>query len=170
MDLKLKVRPNKWISIVVLMGASTLGVAAQANDEQCLYNGKAFKDMLGQLLTEYPRSHYTPDKSAVAISFEDGAVKVTYGGCEHYSTEITFVAAHQQKYTVKEAFSKAVELVRQFGQHRVNSKALEKLLAQRKYEEIQPGLFGVSYPGMDEFTIEMGREGGHVTIVVSFYS
>ncbi len=161
---------RKWISIVFLLMVSAIAMAEQMDNEECIYNQEAFQDMLGQLRAQYPHSNYTEDKSAVTILFKDGLVKVTYGGCEHYGTEIVFVAEGKKKYTAKEAFPKAVELVQRFGQRRIDPKALENLLAQRKYEEIRPGLISVLYPAMDEFTIELGTDSGRSMIIVGFYN
>ncbi len=161
---------SKVIAILVAALIPLASIAGGAGSDDCLYNPQAFKEMLEELVRNYAKARLSDDQRAVLIPLEDGTAKVSYGGCEHYGTEIKFVAASNRAYTRTEAFAKATDLVRQFGQDRVDSNALGRLLSQRKYEEGPPGIFLVPYRGMDMLTIGVRREAGHSTITVSFYN
>ncbi len=157
----------------ILLGAVMLclSLACVAGEEgECLYNPQAFRDMLKELKHKYPKSHYAEDRRALVIPQTDGEVTVSYGGCEHYGTQLDLAANRSEAYAPKEAFARAVDLVRQFGQGRVDPKKLEKLLAKGKYEENPPGVFTVPYPLMDELTISVGQDDGQATLTVSFYN
>jgi hypothetical protein len=161
---------RKLITIALAGLLPLAGLAEKAKADDCLYNQEAFKDMLEQLRSQYSNSKYTENKEALVIFLEHGAVTVSYGGCEHYSTEINYVARTNKAISTMGAFTKATELVKKFGQDRVDPKALRKLLSRKKYKELQSGMFIVPYPDMDEFTIEIGQKRVHATIVISFYN
>jgi hypothetical protein len=158
-------------SLVLALPAACL--AADADDDECIYNPAAFKDMLAQLHHRYPGSRYTRDHRGVTLRQRDGKVTVVYGGCENYGTEIAFVSGKPGKYTQQAVFAKAVSLVREFGQGRVEPGTLQALLRQGKFtkDPDAPGVISVPCPQMDEFTIQVEQEPGRpVTIDVSFYN
>lgn len=160
---------TRLILILLVMLLSATGSAKASDADDCILNPAAFHEMLKKLRQHYAKSRYSKDHSAVIIRLADGDVTVTYGGCEYFSTEISYVSATKKRYSTQEAFTRAKELLRRFGQ-RVDLKLLERLWTQKKYEQDPPGYFEVAYPDLHEFTLDFRSTGGHAHIDISFYN
>jgi hypothetical protein len=161
---------SKLMLVLFVMLLPLTCMAEEMDMDGCLYDKNVFPQMLEELRKQYAHSKYMQNKESLEVYLQDGTVRVAYGGCEHYGTEITYAAIEKKAYSTREAFDKAADLVERFGQNRVDAKALQKLFSLRKYEEIGPGVFSIPYPRMDEFTIEIGKKSGRLTITISFYN
>lgn len=165
----IKKTTRKLLLVLFTMLLPLTGLADEVDTDGCVYSQEAFPQMLEQLRKLYPQAKYTSNKDAVDIPLEDGTVRVSYGGCEHYGTNIRYIAKWKTGYSTAEAFDKTAELVQQFGQNRVDQKVLRKIFSQRKFEKAG-GMFNLAYPDMSEFTIELGQKAGRVTLEINFYN
>ena len=161
---------KKLILILLVILLPKVGLSQDREMGECLYSQEAFQLMLEHLQGEYSDAKYTNDRKSLIIFLEKGTVKVSYSGCEHYSTEINYIFTHNNISSTEEAFVKVIELLQLFGQDRVNLKVLERLLNQEKYIEFSPGMFNISYKEMDEFVVVISKIANQSSVNINFYN
>lgn len=142
--------------------------AADGND--CLYNQDAFVEMYAPIKQEYKDTRFLKKDQSLEIKLDDSKVIVRYFGCEHYGTEINYFENKHEVYSDNEIFEKSIDLIKRFGQDRIDGGVLRSLLNSGKYEKFENRMFTVNYPGMDEFSITVDTQKGKPLIEIGFYN
>ncbi len=137
--------------------------------DDCLYNQDAFIEMYAPLKAKYKNTKFIKKDKSLDIKFDDSKANVRYYGCEHYGTEINYFENKVKVYSDKELFEKTIDLIKRFGQDRIEVKTLRALLEGGKYEKSN-GMYMVNYPDMDEFTITVSAKQGTPVVSISFYN
>ncbi len=154
--------------LIVFAALIPLKCVAEDGDD-CLYNQDAFMEMYGPLKAEYKDTKFIKKDKSLDIKFDDSKVNVRYYGCEHYGTEINYFENKMKVYSDKEVFEKTIDLIKRFGQDRIEVKTLRALLDSGKYEKSN-GMYMINYPDMDAFTIAVSAKRGVPVISISFYN
>ncbi len=157
------------IGFLILLAALVPLKCVAEDGDDCLYNQDAFVEMYAPLKAEYKDTKFIKKDKSLDIKLDGARVNVRYYGCEHYGTEIRYFENRKKAYSDREVVERTIDLIKRFGQDRIEVKALRALLESGKYEK-SDGMYTVNYPDMDAFTITVSARRGTPAISVSFYN
>lgn len=135
----------------------------------CQYNQDAFVEMYAPLMAKYKDTKLIKKDKSLDIKFDGSRVNVRYYGCEHYGTEINYFENKVKGYSDKEVLEKTIDLIKRFGQDRINVETLKAMLDSGRYKKSN-GMYMVNYPGMDDFIIAVSVKQGETVVSISFYN
>jgi hypothetical protein len=160
---------SRIIFLLLFAAIIPLESNAEAGDD-CLYNQDAFKEMYSPIKAKYKNTKYLKGDQSIEINLNDSKIIVRYFGCEHYGTEIKYFENQIKVYSDKEIFEKTIDLIKRFGQDRINLSVLRGLLNSGKYQKFENRTFTVNYPEMDELSITVDKQAGKPLIEIGFYN
>jgi len=125
------------------------------------------------LLKKYPGSKYIKEEHKVVLKDGEDEITLAIGGCVHYGVLIELKTRQTKRFDNEAAFmARIVELVAKYSQGHIDTERIKKVIAEKKWNNIDPNLSNLYYLEYDEvstFEIYRQHEDAYTIIGINYY-
>ncbi|HAS53651.1 MAG: hypothetical protein A2X56_13500 [Nitrospirae bacterium GWC2_57_13] len=152
----------------------TLGLHhAAIADDDCQFDQQDQIEVLRKLQAKYKGSTLAEGERELTINRGNSVIRFQRGGCEHLGITIKYQTTEKKDYRTKDAlFSKAGELLEEFGQEFIGIAEFKDLIKQgsfRLLQEKDPVIYSIELKRLSSVEVMYSEEGGTKVIEVGYY-
>jgi len=144
-----------------------------ANDDCDFDQSERLRNNL-QLRKKYPGSRYIKEEYKLLIPRGQDEITLNIGGCVHYGVSIELKTKRTDEYDNEDAFmKKVVELIKEYSQDYIDYKKVEKSIAKKQWNNINPDTndyYLLNYDDLSTFEVYRRHEGNFTIIGINHYT